>query len=296
MLKKYLKPKRGILKSLILIAFIVSLSLQASADDTIELAKNDYNNSFIKEKQVVEVNESLKNVIEENQALVDQNSNLQNELQRLKQENINYKKSKQELSEDLEKTRNINRQYSKELTNLEKKLSGLTDQNEEVTKKAKRLEEEMNVQSSWIAQDDVFELASVNNEEVVSQESKTIDILSKIDAFTEQDERLRADSAKAHYNMGNIYFQKGEFEIAVREYYQAVTLMPDDPDAHYNLAFVSGEYLNDQKTALKHYQMYLYLNPGAKDTYAVKEKILQAKLVLGADVDSPLEKDSHFNK
>ena len=90
--------------------------------------------------------------------------------------------------------------------------------------------------------------------------------------------------------MGNIYFQKGEFEIAVREYYQAVTLMPDDPDAHYNLAFVSGGYLEDYKTALKHYQMYLYLSPNARDIKFVKEKILQAKLALRSRVDSPLEK------
>lgn len=291
MLKKYLKSKKGILKSLILVVFIVSLSLQASADDPVKLARNDYANSFIKEKQVVEVNESLKNVIEENQVLVDKNNSLQTELQRLKQENRNYKKSKKELSENLEKTRSVNRKYSKELTSLERKLSGLTDENRAVSRKAYRLEEELKVQSSWSTRGEVFELASVSNEEVVSRESKTIDILSKIDAFTEQDERLKADSARAHYNMGNIYFQKGEYEIAVREYYQAVTLMPDDPDSHYNLAFVSGEHLNDQKTALKHYQMYLYLNPRAKDTNIVKEKILQAKLVLGAVVDSPLEKE-----
>src|SRR5204863_9933849 len=88
-------------------------------------------------------------------------------------------------------------------------------------------------------------------EEVKNREEKTIDLLSRIDAFTEQDQNLRSDAAKAHYNMGNIYFEKGEYEIAAREYYQAVTLMPNDPDAHYNLAFVSGEYLNDQKTALE---------------------------------------------
>ena len=92
--------------------------------------------------------------------------------------------------------------------------------------------------------------------------------------------------------MGNVYFERGEFQRAVVEYYQAVDLAPNDPDTHYNLAFVSGEYLADQDTALKHYQWYLYLKPNADDTAQVNEKILQAKLHLHSKIDSPLDKDN----
>lgn len=127
------------------------------------------------------------------------------------------------------------------------------------------------------------------DKEVVQREEQTFDLLSKIDAFSEKDDRLRLDSAKAHYNMGNIYYYKGEYEIASREYFQAVVLMPDDPDSHYNLAYVSGEHLNDFQTALKHYKMYLYLNPKARDVALVKEKIIEAKLTLRSYVNSPLE-------
>ena len=133
---------------------------------------------------------------------------------------------------------------------------------------------------------------SASGDEVKDREDKTLDLLSRIDAFTEKDEQLRLDAAKAHYNMGNIYFQKGEFELASREYYQAVTLMPDDADAHYNLAFISSEHLNDYETALKHFQMYLYLNPTAKDAYFVKEKISNAEMKLQTVLDSPLEEDA----
>jgi len=120
------------------------------------------------------------------------------------------------------------------------------------------------------------------------REQKTLDLLSNIDAYNVNDERLRLDSAKAHYNMGNIYYHKGEYELSVREYYQAVILMPNDPDSHYNLAFVSGEHLNDYKTALKHYQMYLYLKPHAEDKYLVRRKIKVAKVSLRSIIDSPL--------
>ena len=40
--------------------------------------------------------------------------------------------------------------------------------------------------------------------------------------------------------------------------FRLFALMPDDPDVHYNLAFVSSEHLDDYKTALKHYRIYLY--------------------------------------
>lgn len=132
--------------------------------------------------------------------------------------------------------------------------------------------------------------SGASTEGVKNRENKTLDLLSRIDAFSEEDSNLKMDAAKAHYNMGNIYFEKGEFEIAVREYYQAVTLMPDDPDAHFNLAFVSSEFLNDQTTALKHYQMYLYLKPDAEDVDLVNEKIINAKLTLGSVIDSDLDK------
>ena len=131
--------------------------------------------------------------------------------------------------------------------------------------------------------------ADTKQDKVLEREDKTLDLLSRIDAFVEEDERLRMDAARAHYNMGNIYFQKGEYEIAAREYYQAVTLMPDDPDSHYNLAYVSSEYLKDFKTALKHYRAYLYLNPDARDAAFVREKLYNAELMLKNMVDSPLE-------
>lgn len=133
--------------------------------------------------------------------------------------------------------------------------------------------------------------AQLHGKQVRNHEHKTLDLLSNIDTYNINDERLRHDAAKAHYNMGNIYYRKGYYEIAAREYYQAVTLMPNDPDTHYNLAFVSGEYLRDFKTALKHYKMYLYLNPEAKDKAFVNEKIMHAQLEIRASLNSILEKD-----
>ena len=127
--------------------------------------------------------------------------------------------------------------------------------------------------------------------EVVAHEEKTLDVLlNNVDVLAQQDEQLKIDSGKAHYNMGNIYYQKGEFEIAAREYYQALMLLPNDPDIHFNLAYVSSEQLKDYTTALKHYRMYLYLKPDAHDMDFVKQKILEADLFLKGAVESPIDK------
>ena len=127
-------------------------------------------------------------------------------------------------------------------------------------------------------------------------EEKTGDILSRGGDIDPEDEKYRDELAKAHYNMGNIFYERGEYQRAVVEYYQAVDLMPYDPDTHYNLAFVSSEYLGDQETALKHYQWYLYLKPDAGDAKLVKEKILAAKFHLRSTIDSSIDKDNgQFN-
>ncbi len=184
------------------------------------------------------------------------------------------KKDRERLAEKIEKVRSINRQYSKKIKELEGTLAKLQKGEKFYKENAQTISEE-NLKNS--------------NDEVTDREKKTLELLAKIDAFAEEDEKLKRDAGIAHYNMGNIYFQKGEYEIAYREYYQAVTLMPNDPDAHYNLAFVCGEYLGDYKTALKHYRMYLYLKPNAKDAYIVRGKIREAEIALKSIVDSPLE-------
>jgi tetratricopeptide (TPR) repeat protein len=281
MLKKYFGTKATMnlvfLFSVLLPAFIfISVGAASTKEEILQVAKNDDGgSSTVKERQVIEINSSLKNVIEENQTLVSKNQELAQELEQLREQNETYqkqyndlKKESYELAQNFEEVKNTNDELASRIENLE------TASDAAVGERAMQLASAENTEPT---------------EDVTDREAKTLDLLQRIDAFSEEDGQLRSDAAKAHYNMGNIYFQKGKYEIAAREYYQAVALMPEDPDAHYNLAFVSGEYLQDYKTALKHYQIYLYLNPGAKDADFVKEKMLKVKLALDSIVNSPLE-------
>ncbi len=186
---------------------------------------------------------------------------------------------------------NLNRKYTKEIEDIKGLLA---EKDKDFQKRMKELEDKLSAQQDEKSKKAVAqEQASQTSQEL---EKKTNEMLSKVGDADPQDQQFRDELAKAHYNMGNIYFERGEYQRAVVEYYQAVDLTPNDADTHYNLAFVSGEYLGDQETALKHYQWYLYLKPNAKDANLVKEKILQAKLHLRSRIDSPIDKDSgNFN-
>jgi tetratricopeptide (TPR) repeat protein len=252
----------------------------------------------VEESRVGDMSRTLKSALEENQGLQQQTQALQDELERLRAENESIQgrlstlqSERDHLAEDVKKTKAVNRSYAKEVKKLEESLSqqavASIEENSQVNSEGSLDENAEEVFSEGDNREYV-DLATTT-EDIVSREERTLDLLSRIDAFSEGDESLRLDAAKAHYNMGNIYFNKGEYEIAAREYYQAVALMPDDPDAHYNLAFVSGEHLKDYATALKHYQMYLYLNPNPSDRDIVIEKMTAARLEVEGTVDSVLD-------
>ena len=196
-----------------------------------------------------------------------------------------------EFVKEIRRVENLNKKYTKEIEDIRSLLS---DKDADYQKRMQDLEDKLASQQDENSKKEVAQEQSQQTTQEL--EAKTNEMLSKGGDMDPQDVNFRQELAKAHYNMGNIYFERGEYQRAVVEYYQAVDLIPNDPDTHYNLAFVSGEYLGDQETALKHYQWYLYLKPNADDAPAVKEKIIEAKFTLRSKVDSPLDKlDGNFN-
>ncbi len=198
---------------------------------------------------------------------------------------------REEFVKEIRRVENLNKKYTQEIQDIR---SLLADKDADYQKRMQDLEDKLAAQQDDSSKKEVTqEQSQATTQEL---EAKTNEMLSKGGDMDPQDQNFRAELAKAHYNMGNIYFQRGEYQRAVVEYYQAVDLTPNDPDTHYNLAFVSGEYLGDQETALKHYQWYLYLKPDAADVDTVKEKIIQAKFSLRSKIESPLEQnDGNFN-
>ena len=198
---------------------------------------------------------------------------------------------REQFIKEIRRVENLNRKYTEQIDEIKALLA---QKDEDFQKRIKDLETKLTEQNNEHYKKEIVRQKEAQTTKEL--EAKTNEMLSKGGDLDPEDQQFKVELAKAHYNMGNIYFERGEYQRAVVEYYQAADLTPNDADTHYNLAFVSGEYLGDQETALKHYQWYLYLRPNAEDTPAVNEKILQAKLHLRSKVDSTLDKDNgHFN-
>ena len=164
-----------------------------------------------------------------------------------------------------------------ELEKTQKLLQGVGNVQSQVTKKSQDDEDVGALKR---------EINRLKNQTIQKErvEEDRRDVITMIDDLKVENKKLKVDEARIRYNMGNIFFQRGEYFKAAREYNEAVHLMPHDSNAHFNLAFVSGEYLNDFKTALAHYKMYLRLNPAPEDIALVREKILEAELKLKSEM------------
>ncbi len=258
-----------------------------SANPIIEISLN--------ESDIIKNTRSLKNVIEENERLAKKTSGLEQEIQRLGVENAEEENRLSSLVNDKEKLEKenvriarLNQKYNEELSQLK---SELEDYRQETEMEVRRLGDELTVEKKWHGEMETLPI--VTQHLAHEKESETQEMLMKLGQLDPSDEKFKTEAAKVHYNMGNIFFQRGEYKRSVVEYFQAVSLLPYDPEAHFNLAYVSAEYLGDYLTALKHYQKYIYLKPNAEDVNFVKEKILDARLHLKSHIDSPLEK---YNK
>jgi len=247
------------------------------------------------------LNAALRTAIEENRELTDERHKLNEELtgfvgqKRIDANRINslmverdaYKQQAQRILTIKEKLENnisdYKRMYSEKEQNLQDKIAALRRQLAEQEIPSGEAETDL-AQSGDAAGTD-------KDPESKKTRRRSIKILKLAETLSEQQKRLKDDEGEIHYNMGNVFFQKGMYKRALDEYRMAVKLMPDNPNAHFNLAYVSSEYTMDQKSALHHYRQYLRLNPQAIDANLVKEKILEAELDMQSRTGSPLEKD-----
>ncbi|MEI6438248.1 MAG: tetratricopeptide repeat protein [Candidatus Omnitrophota bacterium] len=187
------------------------------------------------------------------------------------------RQEREQFVKEIRRVENLNAKYSKELEDVHSQLAA-----QEASFEARMKKMEERIQESGDVKKAAAPVVSPDPKALtpVEVEKKANEVLMKGGDLDPEDEKFKEELARAHYNMGNVYFERGEYQRSVVEYYQAVDLMPYDADAHYNLAFVSGEYIGDQETALKHYQWFLYLKPNSEDRKLVEEKIVAAKTSL----------------
>ena len=226
-------------------------------------------------------------------AQVDPDS-LQKEIDRLKNEKEyevkRVEEMRQERDELIKEIRRSDNQNAKQTKEIDELKSLLSKQQETVDTRMKKMESDFKDAQDTKKKEAPRVQPTLPAGDPADIEKKANEILQKGGDLDPEDEKFKEELARAHYKMGNVYFERGEYQRSVVEYYQAVDLMPYDADAHYNLAYVSAEFIGDQETALKHYQWYLYLKPNAQDRKLVEEKIVAAKLVGRSHVQSRLDK------
>lgn len=196
------------------------------------------------------------------------------------------RQEREQFVKEIRRVENLNAKYTKEIEDFRTQM---VEQQKSFEERMKKLESE---------QTEAKQLKTIKSSEVSAVkpalsprevEKQANDILQKGGDLDPEDEKFKEELARAHYNMGNVYFERGEYQRSVVEYYQAVDLMPYDADAHYNLAYVSGDYIGDHETALKHYQWYLYLKPNAEDKKFIDEKIVGSKLKLRSQTNARVD-------
>ncbi len=258
----------------------------------------------ITDDQIIAMSMSLRKLIEDNsklknnladldqqlrtirgQQMLDSNRLTEVSLERdaLKQQNENIiavgSQTEQRLQAVQQELTQKEQDYSLQIVRLQTELAQkLRDNAVEQTSTTSDQPPTTNVQRPSISVD----LVSVPNDEAAKKRGEKI--LLALDNVTQEQKMLAQDEAKVHYNMGNTYFNQGDYVKAADEYARALELSPEDANAHYNLAFVGGEFLNDSKIALDHYKKYLFLNPHAEDAEIVRQKVVEAEIAVKGDV------------
>ncbi|MFP4472767.1 MAG: tetratricopeptide repeat protein [Candidatus Omnitrophota bacterium] len=275
-------------------------------------------------EQILRINRSLKRAIEQNRRLAEERARMEAELRSLRgerrfekneivdvrQENTALKERAQELAREKERLdrraqelqQNLSQseqQWQRRLEQLEQQMArraekGRDQARAEVKEQPARMPE--HGQSPSPAEEAVSPDQQDLGEVLVDQETG-MELIALLDDLDQTKDEMAAQEAMVHYNMGNIFYHQGRYAKAAEEYRRAVEIDPAMTNAHFNLAFVAGDFLDDYATAVEHYHQYLYLNPGAEDAALVQEKLVEAKLELRVQIDDfTIDKDVLENR
>ncbi len=278
---------------------------------------------YITDSQVVQMSSNLRKLIDENAQLKENLSQLDQQLRtaRGQQKLDTNRLNEVALERDALKKQNENivtlgSRSDERLQVLQKELTE-KEQNYNMqivrlqTELAQKLRSTPAVQLAPLTADSVFPtdsdkkrqgsvsvdlVSSSTQQQALDAQARSEKILLALSTYTDQKQVLSRDEARVHYNMGNNFYNQGDYLKAGEEYKKSVTLAPDDASAHYNLAFVSAEYLSDPRTALEHYKKYLFYNPRAEDATLVQQKIIEAEISVKGDIEYNTHIDDEVRK
>lgn len=211
-------------------------------------------------------------------------------------ENTNLNKENKTLNEKIKGLESLNNLYMERIKqvvsgygNSEKEKQGL------ITKHKTELDE-LNASIENLKQE-IVKLEQTYNENQIKIEldQNKNDLLGARQNFNKaqieseklikENERLKEETGKLHYNIGNILFELQKYELALIEFKKANQYLLNDPEICYNIATIYDYYLKDPTQAAKFYEKYMQLLPNAKDIDYVKERLTEKRLKIKFDND-----------
>src|SRR6185295_6238016 len=98
-----------------------------------------------------------------------------------------------------------------------------------------------------------------------------------IGAFNRAIRESRGFQPEAHVGIGRIYEEKGQYELAAREFQIAINQLFDTEPIIYQLLGVAYEKSGNNREAITAYENYLRLAPNGSQATAVKSIVEQLK-------------------
>ena len=166
-----------------------------------------------------------------------------------------HREAKQELVDvkvDTQKLKETNQQQIDELKAYKRQIKIMTNDLEEIKSKVKRLMHENKI------------LKIRATDKNVTNRSQLIALNKK----------LLKENAVLHYNQGVFYTQTQNYEKAIEEFLKDIKINPNDAEAHYNLAVIYGEYLEQADKAVAHFKRYITLSPNDRDADRARKYML----------------------
>lgn len=245
------------LKKIVFLGFVffMSFSVWAEKKESVLTREVSLEDSF---KETLQVNKVLRNKSAEQEKQIEQ-LNAKNSLyiERLKNLDSRIKDLRGRLS-------TAKAEALKEMARLERELQFKAATAVSLSEKIKELE--------VAVEDEKRENKYFNR--MVTAETELNRAQNLLKDLTRKFEKSIQENGKLHYNLGNVLFEKGDYEKAAYEYEVALENLPGDLDICYNLAITYDYYLDQGEKAARYYALYLKGNPDSKESLKIKERII----------------------
>jgi len=237
--------------------------------------------SFCQEESPIVVRETslaetLKQTLKENKQLKQENEELKEELNGAVLRSNIFAERIRRLNDQIDNLENkinsLQAEFDKEKEAIREGLlaknDSCTDDLTQCREKSKNLEDFIANIREKKHEDEYFSMWQQAEQELIALKTKLQDL-------TLTKEKLKQESGKAHYNLGNLFFRNAEYKKAAVEYELALRLLPDDADIYYNLAVLYDYYLQNSEKAKIYYTKFLRKNPETSESLFIKERVAE---------------------